>query len=109
MKRLKNEFKKNDLYYKLLDRTETVALFETSIFGNTVSGYEVCCIIIAPAEIAFGKEYPEREIIPSNEQFGYDGSKSFFPKNLEEAKMYLQEFTVFLENKKELKTSEFDQ
>jgi len=96
METIKKSFKKNDLYYKLVERTEKTVLFETSVFGGNISGYEVCRIQIAPAGIIFNKEYFERELLPSNEEFGFDGSKAFLKKDLAEAKLYLIELNEFI-------------
>jgi hypothetical protein len=55
-----------------------------------MAGYEVCKININKAGDRFGKYFPESESIPGNEQFGFDGSKAFFPRDLIRAKEYLK-------------------
>jgi len=96
MEKLKEVFRKNGLDYRLLDRTEKVALFEQKLPTGEMAGYEVCKIHIMKACVMHGKDYPEAEITPSNERFGFDGSKAFFPHNLELAKKYLTDFTLQL-------------
>ena len=91
MEKLKVAFRKNGLNYNMIDRTVEVALFEQKI-DNEVVGYEVCKIYFNKARTLWGKNLPESESIPSNEQFGYDGSKCFFPHDLKLAKEYFKEF-----------------
>jgi len=91
MEQLKERFRKNGLGYKLLDRTEKVALFQLNI-GNVIAGYEVCKVYFNKARVLLGKNLPESESVPSNEKFGYDGSKCFFPHDLKLAKQYFKEF-----------------
>lgn len=92
----KKSFRKNGLDYELLNRTERVALFELRIdigkSTSSVCGYEVCKINFNKARTLWGKDLPESESVPSNEQFGYDGSKCFFPHDLERAKEYFKKF-----------------
>lgn len=90
METLKETFRKNGLNYKLLDRTDKVAVYELKI--GTVVGYEVCKIYFNKARTLWGKDLPESESVPSNEQFGYEGSKCFFPHDLKLAKEYFKEF-----------------
>jgi hypothetical protein len=100
MEKLKSSFRKNGIDYKLLDRTALAALFAQKLPTGELAGYEVCKIHIMKACILYGKNYPESEIIPSNEQFGHDDSKAFFPPDLERARQYLKEFTLQLQLKK---------
>jgi hypothetical protein len=96
METLKEKFTKNRLYYKLLDRTDKAALFEQKLPEGEIAGYEVCKIYIQKACTFYGRDYPEKELIPPDEQFGYDGSKAFFPADLNKAKKYLISFTAKL-------------
>lgn len=97
METLKESFKKNRLFYKLLDRNDSYALYELTFkdkIGSEVVGYEVDRIRINKAGDRFGKHFQESESLPSNEQFGTDGtklerSKAFFPHELDRAKEYL--------------------
>src|SRR5690606_17642684 len=71
MKRLDTEIKTNGHYYKLLRRSEEVALYrqyhpET---GQLV-GYELFKIKTRPLELISGKEYQEREVYASNSDWG---------------------------------------
>lgn len=65
MKKLPKVHKANGYTYTQVMRTESKALYESD--GDF---YEVFRIKIRPAEEAFGREYPEREIYPGNEDFG---------------------------------------
>jgi hypothetical protein len=89
MEKLKS-FRKNGLDYKLLDRTDRVALFEQKIPEGGLAGYEVCVIYHNQAGFRFNKIMPESESITGNEQFGYDDSKAFFPFDLERTKEYFK-------------------
>jgi len=94
---LNETFRKNGLVYKLLGRTAKAALFELKLPTGEVSGYEVCRIHLRRACMLNGREYPEAEVTPSNSEFGDDGSRSFFPYDLERAKDFLREFTLQLQ------------
>lgn len=50
----------------LIKRTKTKA-----IYLRDDGHYEVFKITISPAAIVFGREYPEREKYPCNEDFGF--------------------------------------
>ena len=93
MKILKTQFKKNGLDYKLLKRTDKIALFQ---IGHTSypDGYEVCRIYIMRPHKAFGVDFAESEVISSNDQFLTDGSGSF--RNLENALKHYDKLTVKL-------------
>ncbi len=83
--------KMNGLYLKQAKRTEKVALYSVHLSENdNPCGYEVWIINIAPNEKIFGKEYPEREKPPSNEDFG---STAWSWKTLELAEKQHQELT----------------
>jgi hypothetical protein len=84
----KTEFRKNGLDYRLLDRNDSYALYELTI-ESVIVGYEVDRIRINKAGDRFGLHFPESESLPSNDQFGTDGSKAFFPHELERTEKYL--------------------
>lgn len=56
--------------------------------GTKTVGYEICVIKILPAEIIRGKNYPIRESLPCDDEFGIDGSKAFFPDDYQKALSY---------------------
>ncbi len=76
MKTLKTKFRKNDLDYTLLKRTDKIALFQLGQLPDS-DGYEVCRIYIMHKHKAFGVDFEESEIITSNDQFYADGSGAF--------------------------------
>jgi hypothetical protein len=86
---LQTTFRKNSYFYRILERDEKVVLLEMFLRNKRI-GFDVCKIKIAKGEI-FGRQYPKREIIPSIDQFGIDGSKSFFPFDFDCAKKYFQD------------------
>ena len=90
MERIKERFKKNGLQYLMLDRTEHAALFELRLPEGDLAGYEVSRIYVNKAGERFGRYYPESEAITSNDRFGSDGSKAYFPQDIEMAKQYLK-------------------
>lgn len=97
MEKLKTEFKKNGLFFRMINRTSDYALFELIYkdkIGSEIVGYEVDRIRINKAGDRFGKHFPESESLPGNDQFGMDGSeltrsKAFFPQDLQRAIKYL--------------------
>jgi hypothetical protein len=82
MKTLKTQFRKNGLDYRLLKRTDKIALFQLGPSSDP-DGYEVRRIYIMRPHKAFGVDFEESEIISSNDQFLFDGSGSF--RNLDNA------------------------
>lgn len=95
MKTLKNEFGKNGLTYKLIKRTDKVALFGlTGEYTNKVITYEVDPIRVIPANTRFGRDFEETEAITSNEQFGRDGSAHIH--KLKDALKYFDELNTKL-------------
>lgn len=98
METLKTSFRKNGIDYNLIDRAEITVLFELKI-NRELAGYEVCKIHFRKAGVFKGKSYPESEVLPSNEQFGFDGSKTFFTHDSELAKEYCKKFEVELSSK----------
>ena len=104
MKQLKEVFSKSGLIYKLMDRTDKVALYSLTIKVDKdveeVVGYEVCKIYTKREKTVNGKIIEAHEAIPTDDQFGWDDdSKSFFPKDINLAKEYLQKYTVELQSK----------
>ena len=99
MKRLSKSFKKNGIDYELIKRNEIIAFFALSI-DDTLVGYEVARIYQNAERVIAGKLIYATEGISGNEQFGYDGSRAFFPSDKKRAKEY---FTTL---DKELKVRE---
>jgi hypothetical protein len=92
METLKSSLRKNGIDYRLLNRTGRVALFELRL-EDEVCGYEVARIIVAKEGEIMGRQYPEREVMPSDDEFGRDGSKCFFARDRRDAENYLQVLT----------------
>ena len=88
---LSERFRKNGLPYKLLKRNEVVALYGVEgTFTDKIFHYEVCRVHIR------NDQYGYREAIPSNEQFGRDGSLAIIDYG--EAIQYFEEFTSTLKS-----------
>jgi hypothetical protein len=82
MKILKTHFRKNDLYYTLIDRNDKVAIYETRQEKDSDRcHYEVTRIYIRPAHTALNVDFEEAEVLTSNDQFFYDGSGSFIEQD----------------------------
>jgi hypothetical protein len=104
MERIKERQVRNGLSYKLIDRTELVALFELRLSPGELVGYEVSRINIQePLTMPSGHNYPNKEVITNNGEFGADGSKSFFPMDLPRAELYLLEFNDRLKREQKIK------
>lgn len=99
VKRLIQEFNKNEIRFRLKKRTETVAMYEQlANYSDTVLAIEVFRIKVLPPNKFIKTHY---EKFPSNEEIGKSlGAKSFGGKNkLKQA----EEYFVVLE--KECRTS----
>lgn len=91
MDKIKNMFRKNGLPYLLIKRNGLVALYGVGgTFIDKILHYEVCRIHNRNDKYGF------REALPSNEQFGRDGSLAII--NLDEALRYFEELTSSLES-----------
>jgi hypothetical protein len=95
METLRDRFTKNELPYQLIKRNAVVAMYGVGgTYTDKILHYEVCQIYINKAGDRFGQHFPESESLPSNEEFGMDGSeltrsKAYFPHDLDRAKEYL--------------------
>lgn len=90
MDKIKNMFRKNGLPYLLIKRNDLVALYGVAgTFTDKILHYEVCRIRFRNDKYGF------REALPSNEQFGREGSLAII--NLDEALRYFEELTTLLE------------
>lgn len=87
MKKLSEAFVKNGIDYRILKRSGKVALFEMMIV-NEIVGYEVCRVYVNEEHIMAGVTIESGESITCNSEFGTDGSKSFFPKDKDDAMDY---------------------
>ena len=82
MKILKTKFRKNDLFYTLICRTDKVAMYETRQEEDSVlCHYEVARVYLKPAHTAVGVDFEEAEVLTSNDDFFYDGSGAFIKKD----------------------------
>jgi hypothetical protein len=82
MKILKTHFRKNDLYYTLINRNDKVALYETRQEEDSdLCHYEVARIYIRPAHTAVDVDFEEAEVLTSNDDFGNDGSGAFIKRD----------------------------
>jgi hypothetical protein len=98
MRKLETTFTRKGIDYEMMDRSDKVGLFKLSLDGIHV-GYEVAKIYHNEARTISGIDIEEGESIPSDEMFGGDGSKAFFPNDGERALKYFYEFTTELELK----------
>lgn len=71
MKPLPETRKKSNCYYRQVKRSARTAMYSLSYSENgKIVGFDVFKIIIKPAGIVLGKQIPEREHFPSDEEFG---------------------------------------
>ena len=92
MERLKTTFTKNGLPYTLIQRNDVVALYGVGgSFTDTILHYEVCRVKRINACEMFGSRVPAHEALPSNEEFGKEGSRAIV--KLEKAKEYFDVLT----------------
>jgi len=70
MDTLQKEIKTNGHIYHQIDRTNNTAIYSQHNKDGQLAGYEVFIIRIAPEQEVMGKQYPERELFPKNEDFG---------------------------------------
>lgn len=94
MERLNNKLIINGMQYELIRRTSLVALY--SIQGGRY--FEVSRIYIMPEQQIYDHSYPEREVLPTNDQFGKDGSR--FYRSESKAQIYYNHFNRDLGRKR---------
>jgi hypothetical protein len=70
MQILETELKAQNRTLKQLKREGRVAIYELLSRGNLLYGYEVIIVKILPARNIMGRDYPEREGYPANEDWG---------------------------------------
>jgi hypothetical protein len=70
LKELDTELTEQNRILRQVMRLGTIALYAVCQPGGVLIGYEVIRIRRLPAQTVFGREYPEREAYPSNEQWG---------------------------------------
>jgi len=80
MQRIKTEFGRNNLWFRLVKRSDTLAMYSVHLTRNDPKsvGYEVVLIRVRDAEtIRFPdgtvRTLPKREVLPSNGEFGVWG------------------------------------
>ena len=69
-KYLPPELHKNGFKYTLVLREGRLAIYCQQVSAKTKC-FEVFIIKTRPAKEIYGKKYPEREVFPANEDFGY--------------------------------------
>ncbi len=70
MEKLKNKVELHHIGYPVT-ATLVARTKKKAVYYRDDGCYEVFKIVIAPAGIIFGKSYPEREVYPGNEDFGF--------------------------------------
>jgi hypothetical protein len=71
MEQLKESFGRHGLTYNLIKRNDKLCIYGVSgTYTNKILHYEVMLIRINKARTTWGKDFPESESIPSDEQFG---------------------------------------
>jgi hypothetical protein len=70
MQKLQTELKVQNRTLKQLKREGRVAIYELFGANGMPYGFEVIIVKIHPAEIIRGRDYPEREGYPANEDWG---------------------------------------
>lgn len=70
VERLANTLTTNGHNYKLIQRTDTKAIYEQKTKAGLLAGHEVFEIIVLPAGKVFEKDYSAREHYPSASDFG---------------------------------------
>lgn len=91
MEKLNEKFKKNGLLYRLIRRNKHVALYAVSgSYTDKTIYYEVCKIHLRK------DKWGIREALPSNEQFGRDGSIAVI--KIEDADCYYETLSSVLKS-----------
>jgi hypothetical protein len=88
-------FRKSGLTYVLRKRNKVAVLYELFLGLNSV-GYEVCVLKILPEETILGRQYPMREGLPSDEEFGMEGSKAFYSYDFVSTSGYLTDLNSYI-------------
>lgn len=71
MEILANKIKRKDFTYELEKRGEKTLMYrQLSDIDNLIIGYEVFRIKVDQPKLVFGVQLNEREVFPSNEDFG---------------------------------------
>jgi hypothetical protein len=71
MQALQFPFTRNDFHHELLMREGLVCLVKRSKPSH--SHFEIVKLRVAPEGVIFGSAYPERELYPSDEDWGQSG------------------------------------
>jgi len=70
MEKLKDSIELRNIGYPVT-ATIIIRTRKKAMYYRSDGCYEVFKIVIAPAQIVFGKSYPKREVYPGNEDFGF--------------------------------------
>jgi len=73
MQTIATEFNQDGFSFKLLERSNGIALFQKSKPHHSKPCYEVVRLKIRPEQDIYGRHYPEREGLPTSESWGTDG------------------------------------
>ena len=73
MEKLPSRFKYDGFEFKLIKRTERIALLRKKLPGSEAEHFEVVIIQVYPEEERFGRKYPKREKMPSTNSWGTYG------------------------------------
>lgn len=92
MQQLPLSFKKPGYVYAQIQRSDKAAIYQQADDETgQVYGYEVMQIQIAKEAVVFGKQYPEREVMPSTAEWG---SKAFTCWTLDRAKELFNQLNI---------------
>ena len=105
MRLLEKTFVKNGLTYEIISRSQDVGLFKLWLKEDYLPepehvGFEVGIIHKNKEWEIGGNKVEASESLTTNDQFGYDGSKSFFSHDKNLAWDYFYEFSEELRLKK---------
>ena len=98
MKELPHEYRQNGFTYTKVLRTGRSCIYAQHVTPK-ITNYELFIPKIKPAETIMGRHYPEREIPPGNEDFGYS---AWTLRTLNEAKAKLKALQKKLTGKSNL-------
>jgi hypothetical protein len=103
MKTIEKTFYKKGILYETERRSDKCALFKlfyVDSLGKDHVGWEVCKIYTHDAFTLAGRQIEAGENVASDEMFGYDGSKAFFPQDKSRAIQYFIAFDRELHTEK---------
>ncbi len=80
------EFGANGLKYRQVTRAGQVAVYSVQSKAGKIYGFEVVMLKIAPACTFMGEFFPDREVYPSNQDFGSTGW--YFPSRKDSERLF---------------------